>query len=139
MRPKIIHCVNDLVDHVVIVNGRRREPKPFCLLRNGREIYGLNVDAIIVEQFVGQEFTLADLGDVASDWLVVSRDLENTTVTLTDFDVGRDYLYRVRARNTVGLSEPSMVASYHAKTGEHKIFRLCLKYYFKYKASFRKF
>ena len=58
-----------------------------------------------------------DLGDVASDWLVVSRDLENTTVTLTDFDVGRDYLYRVRASNTVGLSEPSMVASYHAKTG----------------------
>ena len=70
---------------------------------------------------------------------MVSRDLENTTVTLTDFDVGRDYLYRVRASNTVGLSEPSMVASYHAKTGEYKIFRLCVKHCFECKAFFHKF
>ena len=62
-----------------------------------------------------------DLGDVASDWTIVSRDLADTTLTLTDFDVGRDYLYRVRANNDYGLSEPSMVASYHAKSGSWRI------------------
>ena len=58
-----------------------------------------------------------DLSDTSADWLVIQRYLDRTSFKYKDYDVGRDYLYRVRASNEYGESDPSMVASYYAKTG----------------------
>ena len=63
-----------------------------------------------------------DLSDTSADWLVIQRDLDRTSFKYKDYDVGRDYLYRVRASNEYGESDPSMVASYYAKAGWWTIF-----------------
>jgi len=65
------------------------------------------------------------LGRLSVDeWLEVERDIIETTHRLTGYDPQFDCLYRVRAHNEFGLSEPTMPVSYYGKQSMWKLFPL---------------
>lgn len=58
-----------------------------------------------------------------SDWTDVYRGLVDTSLTLKDFDVEKDCLYRVRAENEFGVSDPSMCATYYGRIGNKNLLK----------------
>lgn len=52
-----------------------------------------------------------------SEWSVIYRDLSDTSIRIKEFDAEKDSLYRVRAENEYGLSEPSMCITFYGKPG----------------------
>ncbi len=58
-----------------------------------------------------------DITFISNDWEVVATVPEGTTVELKEFNPEKDYLYRIKAQNEYGMSEPSMPVSYYGKTG----------------------
>lgn len=58
-----------------------------------------------------------DLSYHTGDWDVAYKDVDGESFAMKDYIPERDYLYRVRATNEFGESDPSMVASYYGRPG----------------------
>ena len=57
-----------------------------------------------------------DLTIPSSVWEKIHSSLEDTMLNIQDgFDPERDYLFRIRAQNEYGLSDPSMPATFYGK------------------------
>lgn len=50
-------------------------------------------------------------------WIEVAMDLKDTTWTMTDYKPQKDYMFRIRAQNEFGMSDPSMSATLFSTPG----------------------
>ena len=58
-----------------------------------------------------------DISHASSTWECVQT-TDDTSVTVRKFNPTKDYLFRLRAENDFGVSDPSMSVSYYGKRGE---------------------
>ena len=63
------------------------------------------------------EMKQSDKLGLFSDWSVIHRNVQETSVKIREFDVERDSLYRVRAEHECGLSEPSVCVTHYGRPG----------------------
>lgn len=51
------------------------------------------------------------------NWMEIASDVKDTTFVMKEYRPEKDYMFRVRAGNEFGISEPSMSATIFAKPG----------------------
>ncbi|CAD5121391.1 DgyrCDS9913 [Dimorphilus gyrociliatus] len=54
----------------------------------------------------------------SGDWTEAKKDIKETYLLIDDYEIDRDYMYRVKAQNTAGFSEPTLSLTYFAKIVE---------------------
>lgn len=55
---------------------------------------------------------------MTGDWIQIQADIIATVLNLNEFSPTKDCLYRIRAANQFGISDPSMSVTYYGKSGE---------------------
>jgi hypothetical protein len=55
----------------------------------------------------------------SKNWIEVASDLKETTWFMKDYRPEKDYMFRIRATNEYGISDPSMSATLFATPGEN--------------------
>ena len=63
MAPKCVHRGHKLIHFIGSVNGRWSETQTLCAAGYGREINGLNIDAIAVQKHIAQLFRVDRISD----------------------------------------------------------------------------
>ena len=66
-----------------------------------------------------------DISHTSSSWECVQT-VDDTSAEVRKFDPSKDYLFRLRAENDFGVSDPSMSVSYYGKHGKSYFIYLCL-------------
>lgn len=51
----------------------------------------------------------------SGDWQETKNDIKETNFVIDDYEIDRDYMYRVKAQNQQGFSEPTLSLTYFAK------------------------
>jgi hypothetical protein len=55
------------------------------------------------------------------EWFEVERNVSDTKHRLTGYDPQLDCLYRIRAANEFGISDPSLPVSYYGKQSKYSL------------------
>ena len=56
-----------------------------------------------------------DLGRGATDWIQIFKSITETVYMISGYSPEKDCLYRIRAENEFGISDPSMSSTYYGK------------------------
>ena len=60
-----------------------------------------------------------DISTLSGDWETIETGIEGLSMEIKNFNPEIDYLFRIRATNEYGSSDPSMAVSYYGKTSEY--------------------
>ena len=79
-----------------------------------RHLSGTTVQKFLFDRYIIER---KDISHASSTWECVQT-TDDTSVTVRKFNPTKDYLFRLRAENDFGVSDPSMSVSYYGKRGE---------------------
>ncbi len=57
----------------------------------------------------------------SKSWLEIATDLEECTYVMKNYRPEKDYMFRIRAGNQYGISDPSTSATMFAKPGQFEV------------------
>jgi hypothetical protein len=61
------------------------------------------------------------------EWFEIERNITDTKHRLTGYDPQLDCLYRIRAANEFGISDPSLPVSYYGKQSKFSTLTFCCR------------
>ena len=59
-----------------------------------------------------------DISSLSRDWEMIESNIDGLSLQLKSFNPETDYLFRIRATNEYGTSDPSMAVSYYGKASK---------------------
>jgi len=59
----------------------------------------------------------------SKNWLEIATDVKETSYTMKDYRPEKDYMFRIRASNEFGISDPSLSATVFSKPAGRLIIR----------------